>query len=119
MKKTNVDEFAQNLPLPTTGRETFAVSSISLWPDQVWRLDTITPGQLYFIGWKFQLPDGTYSTDECNAILLECFKIVIWGMLSHGGTFGKSLKTGSVVSMGVGMRELFRWMIHCNYLRNR
>jgi integrase len=115
MKKTKVDELAQKLPLLVTSRATFAVSSISLWSDEVWRLDTNTPGQRYSIGWKFQLPDGTCSTDQCNAMLLECFKVVIWGMLSHGGTYGKSLKPGSAISMGVGMRELFRWMVHFSY----
>ena len=116
MKKTNAVEIATKFAVPESGRATFAVSSTSLWPDKVWRLDTTTPGQRYFIGWEFPLPDGTSSTDECNAVLLECFKVVIWGMLAHGGTYGKALKPGSVPSMGVGMRELFRWMVYCSYL---
>lgn len=115
MKKMTIDEATPAVILPESSRAAFAVSSVSLWSDKVWKLDSTTPGQRYFIGWTFQLPDGTRSTDECNATLLECFRVVIWGMLSHGGTYGKSLKPGSVTSMGVGMRELFKWMIYCSY----
>lgn len=116
MKKIKVVELGPKFALPETGRASFAVSSTSFWPDEVWRLDTTTPGQRYFIGWKFKLPNGTFSTDECHATLLECFKVIVWGMLSHGGTYGKALKPGSLPSMGVGMRELFKWMVHCSYL---
>ncbi|AQV93184.1 hypothetical protein BJN34_04640 [Cupriavidus necator] len=70
-----------------------------------------TPGSSAKLGWDFLLPDGTESMDVEHTILLESFRVVFWGMLENGRWYGKQLKPGSAAPFGVGMRDLFRWMI--------
>jgi len=97
--------------LNTESKANFPVSSRSHWSDPIWLLDTMTPGRRDRIGWAFLLPDGTRSTDSKHAELLEGFRIVFWGMLHDGLWYGKPLKVGSSGPFGVGMRELFIWMV--------
>ncbi len=93
------------------GRKTFRVSTRSLWPDDSWKLDSETKGQRNTIGWKFILPDGSYSTDPAHEILLEGFREVVWGLLTNAGEYNKILSPGSAAPIATGMRELFRWMV--------
>lgn len=92
-------------------RRLLRVSSTSVWGQPVWTLDTTTPGSSAKIGWDFPLPDGTKSMDVEHTILLESFRVIFWGMLENGRWYGKKLKPGSASPFGVGMRDLFRWMI--------
>lgn len=92
-------------------KSAFAVSSKSTWLDLIWFLDTKTPGRKERIGWDFLLADGTRSTDSNYAELLEGFRVVFWGMLHDGLWYGKPLTVGSSGPFGVGMRELFIWMV--------
>ncbi|MGV8870567.1 MAG: hypothetical protein ACOH2S_26970 [Janthinobacterium svalbardensis] len=92
-------------------RDNFMVSERSNWHDYIWHLESNTKGQRNFIGWRFQLPDGLWSTDVMHSLLLEGFREVCWGMLTGTGTYNKKLSVGSLASMGTGIRELFRWMV--------
>lgn len=87
------------------------VSSISIWSDVIWYLETATPGRRERIGWSFLLPDGSRSTDPQHSRLLESFREAFWGMLSDGLWYGKTLHVGSSGPFAVGMRELFMWLV--------
>jgi hypothetical protein len=113
MKNPSISTVAKLVAERFRSRESFHVSKVSYWYDFVWHLDTSTPGQRVYLGWDFPLPDGTRSTSPEHSVLLESFREVAWGMLTDGGSYGKSLKTGTAASLGVGIRELFRWMVHC------
>lgn len=96
---------------PDSPRTGFHVSDLSTWEDWIWYLSTPTPGRSERVNWHFKLTDGTYSTDASHSMLLEAFKEAFWGMLQDGRWYGKTLHVGSSGPFGVGMRELFIWMV--------
>jgi hypothetical protein len=87
------------------------VSSKSKWTDWTWEFDSPTSGQTIRIYWDFDLPGGGRSTDPAYSGLLQAFKAVCWGMFNRIGWYGKTLQVGSAVTMSVGVRELFRWLV--------
>lgn len=88
------------------------VSDLSAWTDFFWRFKPTSPGSIARLGWDFILPDGRQSTDPEHVVLLESFREVIWGMLTRMSWYGRRLKVGSANTFGVGMRDLFRWMVY-------
>ena len=90
--------------------ESLKVSSVSYWKDFKWKFENATPGQVNAVYWDFLLPDGSRTSDESNYVLLESFREVVWGMLTDGGWWGKTLSVGSADSLGSGCRDLWQWM---------
>ncbi|WP_194725728.1 hypothetical protein [Noviherbaspirillum malthae] len=97
-------------------RSEHRVSAESLWPHLTWRFKHSTSGKrIISIGWQFPLPDGTLSTDSQHRLLLRSFQEVFWGLINNTGYYGKPLSIGSIPRIGVGIKELFRWMVFRGY----
>lgn len=80
----------------------------------IWKLDTQTPGQRNSLRWNFDLPNGTTSYSSENKILLSSFQEVAWQLFLNSDNVD-ILKAASCSSFSVGIRELFRWMVHHGY----
>ncbi len=93
-------------------RSQMKVSELSAWTDIFWRFEPTSPGTTARLGWEFILPDGRQSTDPEHVVLLESFREVIWGMLTRMSWYGRRPNVGSANTFGVGMRDLFRWMVY-------
>jgi hypothetical protein len=102
---------SQTLALPTMATD------LSAWTAPAWIYNNSTAGQNTRMNWRFALPDGSWSTDVQHSYLLQLFRLLLWLLLNDTSGSSKRYKTGSVAVLSVGIRTLFRWMVHRN-LRN-
>ena len=83
---------------------------MSFWQAKIWVLPHSNPAKRTMrIYWCFNLPRGGRSTDAKHFDLLDSFKTVVWGLLTNQAA-GKRSSVGSAGIIGVGVRELFRWL---------
>jgi hypothetical protein len=95
----------------------FPVSSVSIFGDTVWTLDTHTSGQSISsrrINWAFPVAADTPFTAPQFAPLLQAMKRFVWSLFSDPRN-RKRLTAGSAGPVSRGVRFLARWMIRNEY----
>jgi integrase len=89
------------------------LSEFSSWNDDTWSFKGSTAGQRRgrsLINWRFTLPNGSLSTDPCNAQLLEAWKRIVWRLYADPGD-GLRRKWENLSTISGSIRYLTRWMV--------
>jgi len=89
------------------------VSSTSLWSDDVWRLDGVTPGANradFTLTWSFSLGDAGSFTDPAWSVLRTDAKTFLWSLKIDPPAGLARIQDATVMRLFGSLRVLIRWM---------